>query len=149
MEPLRSHATRRQHRGQLGRPAVAPATASDAQLLDAIAGGSEPAFEELRRRYQRAVERACQPIVGADVEDCVQEVFVRIWRKAALYDCNRGGGAAWLLTLARHTALNIRQASRPDAFGDLIEPPQESHRMRSTASGSTPRSRGCPTVSAA
>jgi RNA polymerase sigma-70 factor (ECF subfamily) len=40
-------------------------------------------------------------------------VFVRIWRKAALFDASRGSAAAWLLTLARRTALNVRSARRP------------------------------------
>jgi RNA polymerase sigma factor (sigma-70 family) len=110
---------------QLERNAAgaASAQASDADLLEAISEGSEPAFEELRSRYRRAVERACRSIVGGELEDCAQEVFVRIWRKAALYDRGRGSAPAWLLTLARHTALNFRQRRElplPD------EPPDES-----------------------
>jgi len=89
--------------------APAPATASDADLLRAISEGSEPAFEELRHRYRRAVERACRSIVGGEPEDCAQEVFLRIWRKASLYDRGRGSAPAWLLTLARRTAINFRR----------------------------------------
>src|SRR5439155_952617 len=85
---------------------------SDAELLRAIGQGSEPAFEELRHRYRRAIERACRSIVGSESEDCAQEVFVRIWSKAPLYDRRRGSAPAWLLTLARRTALNFRQARR-------------------------------------
>jgi RNA polymerase sigma-70 factor (ECF subfamily) len=88
---------------------LVPSAASDAELLRAISEGSEPAFEELRQRYRQAVERACRAIVGGELEDCAQEVFVRIWRKAALYDRGRGSAPAWLLTLARHTALNFRR----------------------------------------
>jgi len=89
-----------------------PAEASDADLLQAIGRGNEPAFEELRHRRRQAVERACRSIVGTELEDCAQEVFVRIWRKAPLYDRSRGSAPAWLLTLARRTALNFRQARR-------------------------------------
>lgn len=99
----------------------APSAASDAELLHAISEGSEPAFEELRQRYRRAVERACRAIVGGELEDCAQEVFVRIWRKAALYDRGRGSAPAWLLTLARRTALNFRQRRElplPDELED-------------------------------
>jgi RNA polymerase sigma factor (sigma-70 family) len=87
--------------------------ASDAELLRAIAAGSEPAFEELRGRYGRAVARVCRTVAGCDREDCEQEVFARIWRKAALFDPHRGSAAAWLLTLARRTALNLRSARMP------------------------------------
>jgi RNA polymerase sigma-70 factor, ECF subfamily len=81
---------------------------SDAELLRATAAGSEPAFAELRNRYGRAVARVCRAVAGSEHEDCEQEVFVRIWGKAALYDPERGSAAAWLLTLARRTALNVR-----------------------------------------
>jgi RNA polymerase sigma-70 factor (ECF subfamily) len=97
------------------------AAATDGELLGAIGQGSEPAFEELRSRYRRAVERACRPIVGTDLEDCAQEVFVRVWRKAPLYDRGRGSAATWLLTLARRTALNFRQARRAPIPIDFVE----------------------------
>jgi RNA polymerase sigma-70 factor (ECF subfamily) len=86
--------------------------ASDIELLQAIAGGSEPAFEELRRRYRRAVAGICRTVAGGEREDCEQEVFSRIWTKASLFDPQRGSAAAWLLTLSRRTALNL-QAGRP------------------------------------
>jgi RNA polymerase sigma-70 factor, ECF subfamily len=101
----------------LGTPSEgsAPASpgASDAALLRAIAAGDETAFEELRGRYGRAVARVCRTVAGSEREDCEQEVFARIWGKAALFDPGRGSAAAWLLTLTRRTALNVRAARRP------------------------------------
>jgi RNA polymerase sigma-70 factor (ECF subfamily) len=90
-----------------------PRQASDVELLRAIASGSEPAFEELRGRYGRSVERVCRAVAGSEREDCEQEVFARVWGKAALFDPARGSAAAWLLTLARRTALNQLAARRP------------------------------------
>jgi len=74
-------------------PAIA-AAASDAELLEAVADGSDAAFEELRHRYQGAVERTCRSILRGGVEDCAQEAFVRIWQKARLFDSRRGSAAA-------------------------------------------------------
>ena len=91
---------------------AAPASASDVELLQAIARGSEAAFEQLRDRYKGAVARVCR-VVGSEREDCEQEVFARVWRKAALFDPDRGSAAAWLLTLARRTALNTQSGRRP------------------------------------
>lgn len=91
----------------------APPGASDVELLRAVAAGNEAAFVELRERYGRAVQRVCRSVAGADREDCQQEVFARIWRKAQLYDPARGSAAAWLLTVARRTALNLGAARRP------------------------------------
>ncbi|HET8894885.1 MAG TPA: sigma factor-like helix-turn-helix DNA-binding protein [Gaiellaceae bacterium] len=98
---------------------AAPSRASDADLLQAIGVGSEPAFEELRHRYHRAIERAFRSIVGIDLEDCAREVFVRIWRKAPLYDRRRGSAPAWLLTLTRRTALNVRRPERERSVVEL------------------------------
>jgi RNA polymerase sigma-70 factor, ECF subfamily len=96
-----------------GEARTLPRHASDVELLRAVAGGSEPAFAELRSRYGGAIERQCRSIARWESEDCTQEVFARIWRKAALFDPDRGSAAAWLLTLARRTALNFRAGHRP------------------------------------
>jgi RNA polymerase sigma-70 factor (ECF subfamily) len=96
----------------LGNPSDPSAAASDVELLQAIAIGNEAAFVELRGRYAGAVGRVCRSVVGSEREDCEQEVFTRIWRKAALFDATRGSAAAWLLTLARRTALNFHAARR-------------------------------------
>jgi len=101
------------HRTAAGESAPAPPHASDVELLQAIAAGSEAAFEELRSRYGRAVAGVCRTVAGSDREDCEQEVFARIWRKAALFDPGRGSAAAWLLTVARRTALNVQVRRRP------------------------------------
>jgi RNA polymerase sigma-70 factor, ECF subfamily len=90
-----------------------PQGPSDAELLEATAAGSEAAFAELRGRYRAAVGRICSTIAGPDREDCEQEVFARIWRKAPLYDRRRGSAAGWLLTVARHTALSTHGGRRP------------------------------------
>src|SRR5439155_3234195 len=100
-------------RSRSDESAPSPQQATDVELLRAIASGSGPAFEELRGRYRRAVERVCRAVTGSEREDCEQEVFARVWGKAALFDPARGSAAAWLLTLARRTALNQLAARRP------------------------------------
>lgn len=100
---------------------------SDADLLEATAAGSEAAFEQLRARYRPAVARVCRTIAGGDREDCEQEVFARIWRKASLFDRQRGSAASWLLTVARRTALSTHARRRPptpvdeDALDETVE----------------------------
>jgi RNA polymerase sigma-70 factor (ECF subfamily) len=98
--------TAQPQKASLGRLQVSARTA-DAVLLQAVAAGSEAAFAELRGRYRGAVARVCAGVGGCEREDCEQEVFARVWRKAALYDPDRGSAAAWLLTLTRRTALNL------------------------------------------
>jgi RNA polymerase sigma-70 factor, ECF subfamily len=95
------------------RPQVA-AAATDAELLRAVADGSDAAFEELRHRYQGAVERTCRSLLRDRAEDCAQEAFVRIWQKARLFDSRRGSAAAWLLTLTRNVAYNLGAKKEPE-----------------------------------
>ena len=97
------------------RSTRAPSGTSDADLLRAIAARSVSAFVVLRNRYGRAVARVCRATAGPEAEDCEQEVFARIWTKASLFDPARGSAAAWLLTIARRTALNGSPARRPAA----------------------------------
>ena len=112
-----------------GRRPLASDGGSDAELLSAIAAGSEAAFEELRRRYRRAIEHVCRSVARPDREDCAQEIFARVWRKASLFDPSRGSAAAWLLTLARHTAINFQSVRRGSPPAELasdvgaIDPP--------------------------
>jgi RNA polymerase sigma-70 factor, ECF subfamily len=101
-------------RTQADRGPVIAAAASDAELLEAVADGSDAAFEELRHRYHGAVERTCRSILRGGAEDCAQEAFVRIWQKARLFDSRRGSAAAWLLTLTRNVAYNLGAKKEPE-----------------------------------
>lgn len=95
--------------------------ASDVELVDATAAGDERAFEELRSRYQRAIDRICHLLAGVGlIEDCVQEVMWRLWRKAALFDRRRGSVSAWLLTVARNVARS-QPRIKPTAPIDELE----------------------------
>jgi RNA polymerase sigma-70 factor (ECF subfamily) len=99
----------------LPRADDAAAGASDSELLEAIAEGSDPAFEELRRRYRQKIERTCRTLLRPDqAEDCAQETFVRIWQKARLFDRERGSAASWLLTLTRNVAHNLAAKRMPE-----------------------------------
>ncbi len=92
-----------------------PAAATDGELLGAIADGSDRAFEELRRRYRRVIERTCHALLRGDqADDCAQEAFARIWQKAPLFDRERGSAAGWLLTLTRNVAHNLAAKKMPE-----------------------------------
>ena len=99
--------------------------ALEARLLSAVAGGDEAAFGQLQHRYWRAVERVCRSLPG-EVEDCIQEVFLRVWRKAHLFDPARGSATAWLLTLARNVTRNLRASNRSTAVAVEQEAPSTS-----------------------
>jgi RNA polymerase sigma-70 factor (ECF subfamily) len=45
-------------------------------------------------------------------EDVLQDVYVRVWRRAAAFDAERASPISWLAVIARNAALDWRRASR-------------------------------------
>jgi len=98
---------------------------TDERLLERVAAERDPdAFDELYRRYARAIHGLVQGILrdhGAS-QDTVQEAFASVWRSAAGYRQARGRAVAWLFAIARNAAVDAARARRPVAVGD----PQDS-----------------------
>ena len=103
------------------------AEATDAELLQLVAAGSQPAFRALWSRYGAAVYRVCLDVVGDPLvaEDAAQEAFVRVWRGAATVDARRGAPAAWLLTVARNAARNVARVRVPQPSEAVDQPGQD------------------------
>ena len=103
---------------------------TDGQLIARVAEGDRPAFEELYRRYARAVLGLALRRFGdrGRAEDAAQEAFVAIWRSARTYDPGRGRGAPWLYAVARNAITDgLRRlpepaAELPDSPGDAPDP---------------------------
>jgi RNA polymerase sigma-70 factor, ECF subfamily len=91
---------------------------TDAQLIVRIADGDRPAFDELYRRYARAVLGLALRRLGdrGRAEDAAQDAFVAIWRSARTYDPGRGRGAPWLYAVARNAITDgLRRTPEPTA----------------------------------
>jgi RNA polymerase sigma-70 factor, ECF subfamily len=91
---------------------------SDGQLIARVADGDRPAFEELYRRYARAVLGLALRRLGdrGRAEDAAQEAFVAIWRSARTYDPHRGRGAPWIYAVARNAITDgLRRTPEPPA----------------------------------
>ena len=89
---------------------------TDGELIQRIAVGERTAFDELYRRYARAVLGLALRRLGDRVraEDASQEAFVAIWRSARTYDANRGSGAPWLYAVARNAITDgLRRTPEP------------------------------------
>jgi len=92
----------------------------DAELVRLAQAGDAKAFEALVVKYQRRVARHVARYVKAagDVEDVVQETFIRAYRGLASF---RGDSAfySWLYRIATNAALNhLRQAPGDVLLGD-------------------------------
>ena len=88
------------------------------QLLQQVARQDRAAFRTL---YQQAAPKLTGVLTRmlrdrAEVDDALQDVFIRIWRRASQYDPARGTAMGWLITIARNVALD-RLRARPAARG--------------------------------
>jgi RNA polymerase sigma-70 factor (ECF subfamily) len=94
----------------------------DGDLILRTASGDRGAFEDLYRRYSRAVFGLALRRLGdrGRAEDAVQETFASIWRSAASYRPERGAGAPWLFAVARNAIVD-RSRARGEPPADAPE----------------------------
>ncbi|MCA1558267.1 MAG: sigma-70 family RNA polymerase sigma factor [Acidobacteria bacterium] len=73
-----------------------------------MAGGDERALEQLYVRYRLILFGLLLRILHsrAEAEDCLQEVFLQVWRQARGFDEARGRPFTWLVTMARSRAID-------------------------------------------
>lgn len=90
---------------------------SDDQVMAAVKAGSANAFAVLYDRYHLRVYRIARSVCGDSdpAQEAVQETFTAIWRTRAAYQCQAGNVAAWVLTIARHRAIDIARRNGRDA----------------------------------
>jgi RNA polymerase sigma-70 factor, ECF subfamily len=91
---------------------------SDGELIERVAEGDRPAFDELYQRYARAVLGLALRRLGdrGRAEDATQDAFFAIWRSARTYDPDRGRGAPWLYAVARNAITDgLRRTPEPAA----------------------------------
>ncbi len=83
-------------------------------LLALCAKGDQQALHQLYEREAARMIGVSQRIVRRKelAEDIVQETFVRIWRKAALYDPSFGSARGWIYTILRNLSLNALRDER-------------------------------------
>lgn len=110
-------------------------TPDDADLLlHASAHGDEEAFARLMDVVGPYVFGIVRRVVRDPQlsEEVTQEVFVEVWRNAALFDRNRGTAKAWILTIAHRRAVDrvrSEQAARrrDDQDARRSQPPSFDH----------------------
>jgi RNA polymerase sigma-70 factor (ECF subfamily) len=92
--------------------AVSPTSEqSDRLLLEQVQQGDKEALGILFRRHARAVRNVAHRILRNDAEadDLVQEVFLFIFRKAALFDASQGAARSWIFQVTYHRAFDRRR----------------------------------------
>jgi len=83
-------------------------------VSDAL-GGSQPAFEQIVRRYQRPVISVIVRMTGdrTQAEDLAQETFVKAFRSLKSFDSTRRL-SSWLFRIAHNTTLDALRRLKPE-----------------------------------
>lgn len=83
-----------------------------AACLEQVATGDRAAFRLLYGRTAPKLLAAVRRILqsGTGAEDAVQEAYVRIWRRAGDFDRTIASPIAWMTTIARHVAIDMRRS---------------------------------------
>ncbi|HEV7516430.1 MAG TPA: sigma-70 family RNA polymerase sigma factor [Thermoanaerobaculia bacterium] len=81
---------------------------NDVILLRQIADRKPEALSELYDRYAPILLGLARRIMGnaADAEEVLQEVFVHVWNRGALYDPGRSSVSTWLVLITRSRAID-------------------------------------------
>lgn len=84
------------------------------KLVLAVAKGDAGALRELYRAFERPLFSLGVRWYGDRelAEELVQEVTLRIWRKADGYDPSRGTASAWIFGVARNVATDLARSRR-------------------------------------
>jgi RNA polymerase sigma-70 factor (ECF subfamily) len=86
----------------------------DLQLLGKISAGDRNSFAAIYDKYQQPIYSLIIRIVRDEEEavELLQNVFLQIWEKAALFDYDRGSFKSWLFTLAHNRSIDALHSHR-------------------------------------
>lgn len=97
----------------------------ESRLIAQIAQGDEQAFLSIYDRYASRVYGLTLHILGDPMlaEEATQDTFLKLWSRARQYLTERGPFLPWLLTIARHVALDrLRLEARRPTISDANDP---------------------------
>jgi RNA polymerase sigma-70 factor, ECF subfamily len=82
-----------------------------AALLQQVAEGDRAAFRVLYHKTSDALFGVVMRMLRnrASAEDGLQEVYARIWQRAASFSQDKGTGMTWMITIARNYAIDQRR----------------------------------------
>lgn len=107
-----------------------PSSQDLAELLGRLADRDDAAFEQLYRASSAKLFGVILRITGSRErsEEILQEVYLKIWERAADFEPGKASPITWMATIARNRAIDaIRKAGReandgPDALSEIPDP---------------------------
>lgn len=91
-----------------------PVCIREEDLLAGLLGHDERAFSVLYDNYAPTLLRFIGRLVRdeGEAENLLQDTFVKVWKNIHQYDASRGRLFAWLLQIARNTAINYLRSGQ-------------------------------------
>ncbi|MDO4270606.1 MAG: sigma-70 family RNA polymerase sigma factor [Eubacteriales bacterium] len=89
----------------------------DERIIALLAEEKQEGLALLQQRYGGMVRYIVRGILpdAQDAEECVSDVYLRVWQRFATFDAARGSLAAWLTAVARNTAVDYRRRAAAPA----------------------------------
>jgi RNA polymerase sigma factor (sigma-70 family) len=90
----------------------------DEWLIGRVSAGDGEALAVLFQRYARLIQSVAVRILGdaSEAEDLVQDLFLFIQRKCAIFDSSKSSARSWIVQMAYHRALDRRRYLKTRQF---------------------------------
>lgn len=84
----------------------------DANWMERLRSGDHAAMEGLLAQYGPMMSYIVRAILPDphEAEDCLAQLHIKLWEKAAVYDGERAGLATWITAICRNAAYDRRRA---------------------------------------
>lgn len=105
-----------------------PAIERLSDLLARVGRGDQRAFAELVAATRDKLRKTARPIapVNVDLDDLLQDVYLKIWKHAARFDPVRSSPITWMCAIMRHAAIDaarLKQVPLAD-FDEALSVPE-------------------------
>ncbi len=103
-----------------GSASISPASERD--LIERVRDGDQLALEQIFHRHYNGLCRFTLALTRSadDVEDLVQDIFVRIWTNRALWN-PKGSVSAYLYKAARNQSVNFIKSRKTNSSARFVE----------------------------
>lgn len=93
------------------------------RLLLRTGEGDQAAFATLYQRTSAKLFGICVKMLRdrSEAEDVLQDVYVTVWRRAAIFDPGLAGAVTWLAAIARNRAIDRLRRRREESMDESTE----------------------------
>jgi RNA polymerase sigma factor (sigma-70 family) len=97
--------------------------------LARVAGGDRAALQMIYQDTSAKLFGVCVRILNdkSEAEDVLQEVYLTVWRKAAIFDPERASPITWLVAIARNRSIDRLRAAPGRSRIEPIESAEDVH----------------------